>query len=375
MFISEKKNVWIVLSILVLVFGILLVGCSGEPTSSDQTSTEYSSEASQSSENGKANEQASEKEDVAAFYKGNTINWIVPYKPGGGYDEYSRLLAPYIEKYTGATVVVNNVEGAGGMRGANEIYRAPNDGLTFGIVNGSALITNVLADIEGVVYELDKYSWIGRVVADPRALVVSTDSPYQSYEDLKNSGEPIILGATGLGGSTYVDAVITSEALGLPVEVVHGFDSSSVVQQALIRGDITGMWGSWGSRKDQVESGIARVILQSGDERLKDLPDIPTWLEVVETERGKNILEVLESLTSLGRPVAAPPGVPEEKMQFLREAFRKVMEDPDFLAAAEKAGRGLNYAPGDKIAEMAIKATKMPDDIKAIFVKAIKGDL
>lgn len=87
-------------------------------------------------------------EDAKEFYKDESIRWVVPYKPGGGYDEYTRLLAPYLAKYTGAKIEIINMPGAGGMKGANEIYNSPNDGKTVGIINGSAMVTNELAERE-----------------------------------------------------------------------------------------------------------------------------------------------------------------------------------------------------------------------------------
>lgn len=372
----KRNRVWVLITILTLVLSVVLVGCGGKNTPTSQTD---SSQSNQTSE--KPKEQAAEKpkeepkEDVAAYYKGKKLEIIVPYKPGGGYDEYARMFAPYFEKHIGVTAVIKNIEGAGGLRGVNELYRAPQDGLTIGLINGSAAVTNVLADIEGVVYELDKFSWIGRIVSDPRVLTIATESEYENIEDILNSDKNVILGATGLGGSTYVDAVIVGEALDMPIDVVHGFDSSSVVEQAILRGDVTGMWGSWGSRKSSVESGLAKVVLQGGDERHPELPDVPTFFEVAKTEREKLILKVLESLNSIGRPIAAPPGVPQERLEFLQETFKNIMEDPDFLAEAEELERDLSYASGQKIGQMATDAIQMPEDIKAIFVKAIRGDL
>ena len=75
-------------------------------------------------------------QEAAEFYKDEAIRWIVPYKPGGGYDEYTRVLAPYFEKYSGARVDVVNLPGSGGMKGAVEIFNSPADGLTVGIING-----------------------------------------------------------------------------------------------------------------------------------------------------------------------------------------------------------------------------------------------
>jgi len=364
-----------ILLVLVISLALVVSSCGSDDTSgTEETGTTQETEATEDTETTEATE-ATEESGAEDFYAGNTIEYIVPYDPGGGYDTYSRLIAPYLEKYTGATVVVKNVPGSGGLRGVNEVYRAPGDGTVIGIQNGSGSVTNALAEIEGVVYELDKFSWVGRVATTTRILPTKIDGPYGTIEDVMNSEETVRIGATGLGGDTYVDAVITVEALELPAEVIHGYDSSGPVRQAIARGDVDTMWISWGSGRDFVESGEAQVVLQSGEERLPELPDVPTWFEVVETERGEEILTALEGLHAVGRVVAGPPGIPKDRLEYLREAFKKSIEDPDFIAEAEEAERPLNYAAGAKIEEIVVGVSQMKPDIEEIFVKAIKGDI
>ena len=316
---------------------------------------------------------------AAAFYKGKVLKWIIPYSPGGGYDEYVRLIAPFMEKNTGARVDVLNLPGAGGMRGVNELYTSPNNGLNIGIINGSALITSQLAGIKGAEYELDKFEYIGRIIADPRVLVLSNKSNITSFDQFLAPGDPIKIGATGLGGSTYVDAVIAKEAFNMNIEVIHGFDSSPVVRQSMLRGNIAGTWGSWGSAEDGVESGMEYVIIQSGLDRLSDLPDVPTVFEFADKtsnpERTRAILTAWDALIEVGRSVAVPPGTAADKVAFLREAFNKSLHDPDLLARAQQAGRPFDYATGEDMKEITINATQMPDDIEQLFIKAIRGEL
>lgn len=316
---------------------------------------------------------------ASAFYAGKRIQFIVPSAPGGGFDEYSRLLAPYLEKYTGTTVEVLDVPGAGGMLGVNELYNSPRDGLTLGIMNGSAMVTNRMAGLKGADYQIDKFDYLGRVVADTRVLVVNNDSRYKSFDDIRTAGETVKIGATGLGGSSYVDGVITREAFGLNVRIVHGFDSSSVIRQAMLRGELAGTWGSWGSASDYVTSGQERVLLQTGKKRMKDLPDVPTVFEFVDSAgdpaRARAILTAYDSLVSVGRPVAATPGTPAERLAFLRTAFDQAMHDPGFVRKAEKAGRPLDYVSGEEMMAIIRDATTMQPDIEELFIKAIRGKL
>ncbi len=319
------------------------------------------------------------QDEVAAFYKGKIIKWIIPYSPGGGYDEYARLIAPMLSKHTGARVDVFNMPGAGGMRGVNELFTSPDNGLILGMINGSALVTNELAGIEGIMYELDEFEYIGRIVADSRVFVLANNSGLTTFDEILNNQKPLKMGATGLGGSTYVDAVVSKEAFGLNIEIVHGFDSSSIVRQAMLRGNVIGTWGSYGSAEEGVDTGAETIVLQSGKQRHPDLPQVPTVFEYADQasdpERARAILTAWSALIEVGRSIAAPPGTPADKVEFLRSAFRNAMYDPELLAMVEKNGRPLGYLDGDAIARITHEATVMPPDIKELFVRIIRGEL
>jgi tripartite-type tricarboxylate transporter receptor subunit TctC len=322
---------------------------------------------------------AASAQDAAEFYKGNVIKWIVPYNPGGGYDEYSRVIAPYLEKYTGARVDIVNVPGSGGMKGAVEIFNSPADGLYIGIINGSAMVTNQLAEIEGADYRVGEYNYLGRMVADQRVFVVAENSGIESFEDMQTDGETAVVGATGLGGSTYVDAVISGEVFGIDQRVVHGFDRSGDIRTAMLRGDVDAMWGSLGSALDGIEAGEHTVILTDQREPTGAIEGVLTIWQVAEAmpekERALQILEAWDALSAVGRPVAAPPGVPEDRMAFLREAFDQAMNDPEFVTEAADSNRDLVYASGDDMARIAKAASEMPPDIEALFVSAIRGEI
>ena len=314
--------------------------------------------------------------DPAGFYKGKNLVLVVPYKPGGGYDTWGRLLAPYLSKYTGARVIVKNMPGAGGMLGINEVYNAAPNGLTINIQNAVACVTNQIADVKGVRYDLLKYSWIGRTTTDRRVLAMRKGATVKTIQDLINSKQPIKIGATGLGGSTYVDAVITKKALNLPIEIIHGYDSSSEVDLGLLRGEIDGTYGSYSSRLKMVKGGEQFIILQSGSERGAELAEIPTWFEVAPSDKAKEILAVLDAMHATGRPLAAPPGVPADRIAYLRQAFDKTMQDPDFLKSAAKAKREVDYLSGKDMEKLVQTSLNISDpEIKKIFVDAIKGDI
>ncbi len=130
---------------------------------------------------------------------------------------------------------------------------------------------------------------------------------------------------------------------------------------------------------DAVDEGRHKVVLQSGMQRSDDLADVPTAFEMAEKtpdpEHTKAILAAWESLHKVCRPVAVPPGTPPERIQFLREAFTKALHDPELLAKAVKSGRVISYASGEEMTQLVDEAMQMPDNIKQIFINAVKGQL
>ena len=322
---------------------------------------------------------AASSTEAASFYKGKNIRWIVPYSTGGGYDKYSRLISPFFAKYTGANIRIENKPGAGGMLGVNLLFKSPKDGLTVGIINGSAMVTNQIAKTAGASYKIEEFEFLGRIVADRRVLSVPVKNGFKSFEEMRTTKQEFKFGATGLGGSTYVDAIVMKEVFNLKQDLIHGFDSSKLIRQSMLRGDVAGMWGSLGSSLKSVKSGANTVILQSGDGRSKEFPDAPTVMETLgklnPSQRTLDIVEAWQGLGEVGRPVAAPPGVPADRVKFLRAAFEQALNDPEFLAKAKKSKRKLNFASGKEMDQIAGNASSMSEEVRSFLEKAVKGEL
>src|SRR5260221_2931488 len=157
------------------------------------------------------------------LFKGKTITYIVATGPGGGYDSYGRLIARYLQKYLpGSRVLVRNVPGAGHIVGANTIYAAKPDGLTIGMFN-TGLIYDQLLRRDGVLFDLTKFSWIGKAAHDTRALMISQTSPFKTIDDMIKANAPIKFAAAGVGSAAYNDTRILADALHLNVQIITGF--------------------------------------------------------------------------------------------------------------------------------------------------------
>jgi tripartite-type tricarboxylate transporter receptor subunit TctC len=298
-------------------------------------------------------------------FRGKTITYIVATSPGGGYDTYGRLISRYLQKYLpGSRVVVRNVPGAGHIVGANTIYAAKPDGLTIGMFN-TGLIYDQLIKREGVLFDLSKFSWIGKASDDTRALLISSRSGFKSIDDLLKAKGPFKFASSGVGSAAYNDTKILADALHMNIQIVPGF-SGNEGEMSMLRNEVVGEVGTAESMEQFVKQGHGFFALAlSGDP--KSLPGVPRARTYVKDEHGNRLLTLVETLSEIGRLTAGPPGIPASVLAAEREALMAVMKDPQLLAEAKKLDLTIDPAPGDQV-EAKIKAAlaQPPQTIAAL---------
>ena len=300
-------------------------------------------------------------DDGAAFYKGKTVTYIVATAPGGGYDTYGRLVAEYMQRYLpGSTFVVRNMPGAGHLIGTNAIYASKADGLTIGSFN-TGLIYNQLIGQEGVKFDLSKMSWIGKAATDARVVVVASQSPIKSWAELVAS-QPVNFATAGLGSASYVETVMLTNVLKLPVRIQTGYNGTDD-QLAMRRGEIIGSIASRSSYDQFIKNGFGRYIAQIGGQE-KDVPQLST---LVTDAKAKELIALIESTGEIARLTAGPPGIPAAQLDALRGAYKQAMDDKELQARAEKLERPVEPLIGDDIAKMINAALKQsPETIELL---------
>jgi len=301
-------------------------------------------------------------QDGAAFYNGKTVSYIVATAPGGGYDSYGRLVAEFMQKYLpGSTFVVRNMPGAGHLIGTNALYASKPDGLTLGTFN-TGLIYNQLVANEGVKFDLNKFSWIGKAASDARVFAISAQSPIKTWQDFVASREPVNFSTAGVGSASYVETVILTKALKLPIRIQTGYNGSDD-QLAMRRGEIVGSIASRSSYDQFVKNGFGRYIAQIGGNDA-DTPQLKT---LVKDPGGLELLALIESTSEIARLTAAPPAVPAPQVAALRAAYKQAMEDKELQARAEKLERPVEPLYGDEIAKMIAAALKQSPETVALL--------
>ena len=300
-----------------------------------------------------------------ALFRDKTITYIVATTPGGGYDTYGRLIARHLQKHLpGSRILVKNVPGAGNIIGANAIYAARPDGLTIGMFN-TGLIYDQLIHRQGVMFDLTKFSWLGKASDDTRGLLIATNSPYRKIGDLLGAKAPIKFAASGVGAASYNDTRILADALHLNVQIVNGFTGNEA-EMSMLRGEVAAQVGTVDSLKEFVANGHGFWALAlSGN--AKALPGVPRMADYIKDERGRKLLGLLQALSELGRLTAGPPGIPANVLAAERAAMTEVMRDPAFLADAKRLALPIDYLPGESVeAKMRAAMNQPPETVEAL---------
>ena len=306
--------------------------------------------------------------DDGNFYDGRTIAYIVATDPGGGYDAYARLIGKYMQEYMPVdNIIIKNTPGAGHLVGANTLHRSRPNGLTIGTFN-MGLIYGQLVGKVGMTFDLRELEYVGKAAGEPRSIVVSENCRIKTVDDLLASEEPVKFGSAGLGSASWSDMMLLADALDLNVEIVPGFEGNEG-EMSMMRGEICAIFGSTSSFQNFVDSGYGHLILTVGGK----LEGVPNALDVVTTERGRQLVAIIDALAQLGRVTAAPPGTPADRLEQLRAAYQKALQDPGLLAEAERLGLPIEPAYGDEVHTLVVNALDQSPESIAMIKKAIDG--
>jgi tripartite-type tricarboxylate transporter receptor subunit TctC len=301
------------------------------------------------------------------YFKGKTITYIVATAPGGGYDLYGRLVAEYMQRYLpGSTFVVRNMPGAGHLVGTNTLFASRADGLTIGTFN-TGLIYNQLVGLPGIKFDLTKMSWIGKATTEPRAIVIAQQSPIKTFADLQAHKEPLNFATSGVGSANYVESTMLASALKLPAKILTGYNGNDD-QLAMRRGEIVGTIGSRSSFEQFVKNGYARIVAQIGGND----PDAPQLRDIIKDPAALALIALVQSQGDIARLTAGPPGIPQEVLDALREAYRRALEDKELQEKAAKLERPVEPGFGDDVRNAIVTALKQPPETIALLTQALR---
>jgi tripartite-type tricarboxylate transporter receptor subunit TctC len=316
-------------------------------------------------------------DDVADFYRGKRINFVIGYGTGGGYDIYARLFARFVGEHIpgNPTVVPQNMPGAGSRRAANWLYAvAPKDGTAIACL-GQATPTDQALGQPGIQFDARKFNWIGNLAVVNNIMFVSAASGVATMDDAKK--KTLSIGASGASSPSVLYPQVSNNLLGTKFKIVPGYASGGDINLAVERRELDGRGSdSWASMKsthaDWLRDRKINILFQVGPRREPDLPDVPLWSELGETESQRQILEILSGDAAVGRPILTAPDVPADRVKALRKAFDETLADPQFMAAAKQASIYINPMGGEELQAMVEKIAGPSERVMTMLRQAIE---
>lgn len=275
----------------------------------------------------------------AEFYANKTVTLVVPYPPGGGTDYGARLFANYWSQATkGGTMIIDNKPGGGGLEGPNIVWAAKPDGLTLGTHVRATTFFNWFFKSPGVSYTYEKFHFMGYYLHEPYVFAVGKGSRYsgKSMQDLQQA-DGLIFGAGGVNEQRVVGEVIVAELFKLKgVRIVPGFTGTAGLGVGAGRGEMDAAANNATSVREQVPQFFNPPLVTLDRKRTAVWPDTPTIYEMLKLSPQEKELADFFSDVKLGKDVFAPPGVPADKIKYLRETFDRIMNIPGFVQQAKE---------------------------------------
>jgi len=288
----------------------------------------------------------------ASYFKGKTITLIAPDAPGGSYDSYARLFAPYLGQELGATVNVENVAGAGTLQGSNQMAAASPNGLTIGMVNVGADVASKVEHQPGLSFDMSKVTWLGQPAQLPNALITQPGSGAQSFSSLLHSSSPVAVLDIRNGIGDMLNRVVFG-AFGISHKLDTGFESTSALKQGFLAKDGQTVFEAMSTLYPLISGNEAKPLLVTGavslpsyQTALKGVPNLQTELSQVSlSSRNSAAVKEALDLSNLSDDFAAPPGLPASEASALQQAFAKAAALPALKQRAGKESLPLAFIP------------------------------
>jgi tripartite-type tricarboxylate transporter receptor subunit TctC len=266
----------------------------------------------------------------AASYPDRPIKMIVPWAAGGDTDNIFRPFAPLLQKQLGQTVVVTNIGGASGTKGAKEAKESPPDGYTLYAVHDyihSTYYTGV-ADINYTDFEA-----ICLIASTPSVLTASPKTPWKNWKELladaKARPGQITVGAT-LASTSHFFPALVEKAAGIKFKYVS-YEGLAPRMNAILGGHID-LTDSNLTQKGKVEAGQLRFIAIATEKRHPEMPSVPTLKEL-----GVNVVY------DVNRGIMAPKGTPAAVVAKLESSCAAAAKDPAYAEAMKLQATEVRY--------------------------------
>jgi tripartite-type tricarboxylate transporter receptor subunit TctC len=319
---------------------------------------------------------ATAQQSDADFYKAKGLKIMLGHPPGGSYDFYARLAAEFLPKYLpgNPTIIIESKPGGGGVVAAAWFYvQAPRDGSMLALFPETLAHTQMLEPTVGK-WKVQDMTYIGSFAPVNTAYVVRKGAPAKTIDEMRKKIN--IVGCTGVNSQSYQLPAMLKNMAGFQYNLVCGYPGGTDALLALQRGEVDLVSSAWNSlratHKPAIDSGDLIPVIQGGLKRTPELKDVPLMQELIDDPKTKKVFEFASAGAAIGRALLAPPEVPAARIKVLRDAFDKMVKDPEFLASAEKRGLEIDPAPGAEVQKYSLGILNTPPDLVEAATAAMK---
>jgi tripartite-type tricarboxylate transporter receptor subunit TctC len=312
------------------------------------------------------------------FYAGKTIQLLIGFSAGGGYDIYARTLARHMGRHIPGSprLMPQNMPGAGSLKAVNYLYNvAPKDGTAIAAFAPGVVMEPLLGRSEGTQFEAPRFTWLGSISQEVSVCAFIKSAGIRSWRDMQT--KPAVIGASGGGAESDVFPNVLRKLFNLPLRIVTGYPGGSEIILAMERREVDGRCGwSWTSllsrNKALLDANAIDLTLQIGLEKDKALPDVPLIMELTDDPLKRAALKLIVSRQTMARPFAAPPGVPDDRAQLLRAAFDATMRDSEFLDEARSLNLDVAPVGGVDVAALLKEAYASPREVVKLAAELVR---
>jgi tripartite-type tricarboxylate transporter receptor subunit TctC len=276
----------------------------------------------------------------APYYEDKTLRILVSSGTGGGTDTAARLVSRFIGKYLPGSpkVVVQNMPGGGGTI-ANNYFASEvkPDGLTI-LQDSSSAIGNFVRGGPTIKYDPTKNPIIGGVARTGTLVMVRTEARPRLTN---RSAKPVVVGDTDGIRSWVAMTVWAAEYLDWNLRWIYGYPGSRELQLAIRQGEID-IWATANVKlvKDLQRERVVQVVMAEDERRREDFHELPTFLETLGAKKPTGVaweaFVAWAGSPDLDKFLVAPPGTPDAVVKLLRDAFARVMKDPEVDREGDK---------------------------------------
>jgi tripartite-type tricarboxylate transporter receptor subunit TctC len=307
---------------------------------------------------------------VADFYKGKELRLIISASIGGGYDIYARAVAKHLGQHIpgNPTIVPQNMPAAGGLGAANHLNNvAVKDGTVIALFQNTVPLEPFFENRQAQ-FEAAKFGWLGTPTTETAAYLFWHTSKIHTMQDAQR--QEFVAGAAGAASTPAFYGRIFNQIFNFKARFITGYPGQNEILLALENNEVEAMASPfWSSLKTARPTWYPehkiRFLFQYGADPHPELQGVPLAVNLLQNDADKTLLVAASAPLGLGRPFAAPPGIPSERLAALRTAMMATFKDPAFLADCEKQRLECgNAKTGSELEALLAHAYATPADIR-----------